>query len=67
MIVGTAALWLVHEAVCIFTGHPEELITRVIGRWRTNHRLLVDGTIYYLAGHLTELWARDPLALRVQP
>lgn len=67
MIVGTAVAWLVHEAVCIATGNRDELITRVIGRWRGKHRLLVDGTIYYLAGHLTELWANDPLQLQDQP
>lgn len=64
MIIGTAVVWLAHEAVCIATRHPEELITRVIARWRKRHRLLVDGTIYYLAGHLTDLWQHDPLALR---
>lgn len=68
VIVALATQVLAHEVVCLLAGRPEELLTRVIGRWRKRHiasRLLVDGFIYYLAGHLTEMWARDPLSLRL--
>lgn len=63
MIVGGLAWYAIHEFVCIVTGHPEQLITRVVGRWRSRHRLLVDVTIYYFAGHLTDLWPCDPLRI----
>lgn len=43
---------------------PEQLITRVIARWRRHHRVLVNVLIVYFAGHLMDVWPYDPLSVR---
>lgn len=57
-----AGIAFAHEMRCIRHRKPEELITRVIYRWRRKHPLIVSSLTLYLAGHLLEVWARDPLS-----
>lgn len=52
-----------HEILAVLRD-PEQLITRVIARWRQRNRLLVDAVIVYFAGHLLDLWPLDPLTVR---
>lgn len=64
VITGVAALILAHELSCLAARQPEDLITRVIARWRRKHPVIVTTAIVYLAGHLLDAWAYDPLQVR---
>ena len=58
---------LSYEAFAAGRAHkPEfELLSEAVDRYRRTHPLIVNATVWYLAGHLSRLWPKrlDPLHL----
>lgn len=64
MIAGISVVILTHEVLCVFSRRHDDLLTRVIGRWRITHPVLTDLAIVYLALHLMDRVPHDPLRIQ---